>query len=293
MRYEFIKEHRSSYPVVKMCPILKVSVGGYYRWLKAPISKRALEREAFEKRVAELFEEHAGMAGSPMIHDDLREEEQWRRVSVNRVARTMKKLGLRSKVVRKFVATTDSGHAEPVAPNILQRNFTVPAPNQVWVSDITYLRVGRKWHYLTVFLDLYSRMVVGWDLSTSLKRQSLMQAFSKAWWKRKPSKGLLIHSDRGVQYASKDFRRQLKMVRAQQSMSRKGNCWDNAVAESFFHTLKTSYLYHQRFKTIEEAQAGLFWYIEMYYNRRRKHSSNGRMTPARVEELFWKEKEVA
>ncbi len=195
----------------------------------------------------------------------------------------MKEMGLRCKATKKFVATTDSKHNDPVAANLLDRQFSVSAPNRVWVSDITYLKIGRKWHYLTVFIDLYSRIVVGWDLSSSLARYSTLKAFKKGIIRRNPSKGLMVHSDRGVQYASSAFRSILTRNGFVQSMSRKGNCWDNAVAESFFHTLKTQLIHHVKFKNRKEAERELFIYIEAYYNRRRRHSTNGYLSPAEFE----------
>jgi putative transposase len=165
----------------------------------------------------------------------------------------------------------------------LNREFAVCAPNTVWVTDITYLKVGRKWHYLTVFIDLFSRIVVGWDLSDSLERHSAIRAFHKAIVRRRPAPGLMVHSDRGIQFASSDFRAELNRYGCIQSMSRKGNCWDNAVAESFFHTLKTQFIRHQLFSDRLEAELALFQYIEAYYNRRRRHSSNGWMSPAEFE----------
>jgi putative transposase len=169
------------------------------------------------------------MAGSPIITADLREDPEFSNVSRNRVARSMKEMGLRCGTVKKFVVTTDSKHNDPVAPNLLDRMFTVPTPDTVYVSDITYLKVGRKWHYLTVFIDLFSRMVVGWDLGESLERFSAMRALNKAILRRRPGKGLMVHSDRGVQDASSDFRAVLQKHRFVQSMSRKGNCWERAA----------------------------------------------------------------
>jgi putative transposase len=293
MKYEFIKTHSSEFSVVTMCRVLSISESGYYRWKRNPISVRKMEENLLKDRIHQLFKEHKGMAGSPLICADLQDEERWESVSVNRVARLMRELGLRCRATKKFVTTTNSNHKEPVAPNLLERKFTTQKPDQVWVTDITYIRVAQKWCYLTVFIDLYSRMIIGWDLSESMERTSVMAAFGKAWWKRRPEAGIMIHSDRGVQYASKDFRSQLETYGAVQSMSRKGNCWDNAVAESFFHTLKTEYVYHYKFKNIVEVEQALFWYIEVYYNRRRKHSTNGFITPMSYEELFWmKEKQA-
>lgn len=233
------------------------------------------------------------MAGSPIITEDLHEHPAFARVSRPRVARLMQEMGLKCRTVRRFVATTASRHTEPVAPNILNRHFSPSAPDVVWVSDITYLRAGGKWLYLTVFIDLFSRMVIGWDLSDSLERSSVIRALNKAILKRNPSRGLLVHSDRGIQYASADFRKKLEEKGFVQSMSRRGNCWDNAVAESFFHSLKTQLIYHQRFQNRDEAERILFWYIEIYYNRQRKHSTNGYIAPALYEEQWWHNAKVA
>lgn len=283
MRYQFIQENRSSFPVMKMCQVLRVSQSGYYRWRQNPFSVRKVSNERLRKRIRELYAEHKGMAGSPMITADLRAEPEFSKVSKNRVARHMKEMGLKCRATKKFVVTTDSKHSEPVAPNILDRQFTTDSPNAAWVSDITYVKVGSKWNYLTVFMDLYSRIIVGWDLSESLDRHSMIHAFQKALWRRSPPAGLLVHSDRGVQYASADFRDLLKKNQFVQSMSRKGDCWDNAVAESFFHTLKTQCLYHNRFLNKADAEQALFTYIEVYYNRRRRHSTNGYKSPASYE----------
>jgi len=283
MRYQFIKENRSSFPVVKMCQTLNVCSSGFYRWLHAPLTPRKRENKLIKKRISALYEDHKGMAGSPMITADLRAESPFATVSKNRVARHMRAMGLRCKTTKKFVVTTDSKHNEPIAPNILNRQFSVAKRNTVWVSDITYLKAGGKWYYLTVFIDLFSRIVVGWDLSDSLDRHSMINAFKKALWRRRPGAGLLVHSDRGVQYASKDFRKMLEKNGCAQSMSRKGNCWDNAVAESFFHTLKTQLTHHECFRDKNEAELALFNYIEAYYNRRRRHSAIGYRTPVEFE----------
>ena len=221
-----------------------------------------------------------------MVTADLRAEPEFSSVGKNRVARQMKDMGLKCKAAKKYIVTTDSKHNEPVAPNLLNRQFTVASPNIAWVSDITYVKIGSRWNYLTIFIDLYSRIVVGWDLSASLDRHSMIYAFQKALLRRRPGQGLLVHSDRGVQYASADFRKQLQKNGFLQSMSRKGDCWDNAVAESFFHTLKTQCLYHHRFSNKSEAEQTLFKYIEIYYNRRRRHSTNGYKSPV-LYELEW------
>jgi len=283
MKFEFVKSNRSTFPMKKMCQVLKISTSGYYAWRERPESHLQQVNSQLRKRILTIYNDHNGMVGSPMITSELRDELLFQNISQDRVARHMRVLGLRCKYAKKFVPTTDSAHTEPVAPNLLNRNFTTLAPNVAWVTDITYIRVGQKWHYLTVFIDLFSRMVVGWDLSASLERHSVINAFKKAVLRRQPSSDLLIHSDRGAQYASKDFRKLLKNKGYTQSMSRKGNCWDNAVAESFFHTIKNQLIRHRKFKTKHEAQLALFNYIEVYYNRRRRHSSNGWLSPATLE----------
>jgi putative transposase len=293
MRFQFIDKNRSSFPVKKMCHFLKVSQSGYYRWRVAPQSSRQKEKEILQRRIKELYVKHNGMAGSPMITADLHDDPEFSKVSRPRVGRLMQEMGLKCQTVKKFVVTTDSKHNEPVAPNLLDRKFIVPSPNQVWVTDITYLKVGRKWHYLTVFIDLFSRIVVGWDLSPSLERHSAIRALNKSILRRHPGQGLMVHSDRGVQYASADFRAVLQKQGFVQSMSRKGNCWDNAVAESFFHTIKSQLIHHCRFHNMEEAEQALFNYIEAYYNRQRKHATNSYKTPALYELEWWKNRKAA
>ncbi len=293
MKFRFIENNRSSFPVKKMCHVLTVSSSGYYSWRNAPMSPRKIEKQKLRGKIKGLFAQHKGMAGSPMITADLREISEFSTVSRNRVARYMKEMGLRCGTVKKFVVTTDSKHKEPVAPNLLDRQFEVTTPDTVYVSDITYLKVGRKWHYLTVFIDLFSRMIVGWDLSDSLERFSVICALNKAVLRRRPGQGLMIHSDRGIQYASSDFRALLEKYHFVQSMSRKGNCWDNAVAESFFHTIKTQMIHHCTFQNVAEAEQALFNYIEVYYNRRRKHSTNGYKSPAQYELEWWDNRKTA
>jgi transposase InsO family protein len=224
---------------------------------------------------------HKGRSGSPKITSELRDKGF--AVSKNRVARRMKSAGLRSIVRRKFRATTDSTHKYPVAPNLLQRDFSANEPNTVWVSDITYIATRNGWLYLTVFLDLFSRKVVGWALSSSLGSQMVQTALLRAIRNRRPGAGLIIHSDRGVQYACHDFKKLLKKHNFVQSMSRKGNCWDNAVAESFFSIIKSELIHHERFIGPKDTLPAIFEYIEVYYNRKRKHSTLGYQTPDQFE----------
>jgi putative transposase len=293
MKYKFINDNRSSFPVKKMCHVFHISPSGYCCWRKAPLSNRRAQNEALKKRIRELFYQHRGMVGSPIITADLREDPAFSNVSRNRVARLMREMGLKCKTVKKFVVTTDSKHNEPVAPNLLDRQFSVSTPDTVYVSNITYLKVGRKWHYLTVFIDLFSRLVVGWDLSDSLERFSAIRALNKAILRLRPGQGLMVHSDRGIQFASRDFRAVLDKHGFIQSMSRKGICWDNAVVESFFGSLKTQLIHHCSFQNVTEAEQVLFHYIEIYYNRQRKHSTNGYKSPAQYELEWWNSRKAA
>ena len=293
MKYQFIEDHRCQFTVKKMCQMFKISMSGYQHWKIREPSQQQIRRNRLRTRIFERYIEHNGMAGSPMITADINDDPEFTGVSKNTVARLMRQMNLKSKTIKKFVVTTDSKHNEPVAPNLLNREFNVKTPNTVWASDITYLKVGRSWYYLAVFIDLFSRSVVGWDLSDSLERHSVIKAFNKAVMLRRPDKGLMVHSDRGVQYASQDFRISLENNGFIQSMSRKGDCWDNAVAESFFHTLKIQLIHHVRFDNVQEAERILFKYIEVYYNQRRKHSANGWKTPAHSEQAWYNLKNVA
>ena len=221
--------------------------------------------------------------GSPRIHKDLREHGL--RCGENRVARLMRKHGVRAKQARKFKATTDSKHDQPVAENLLGQDFRVSKPNTRWVADITYIATRAGWLYLAVVLDLFSRRVVGWSTSDRIDRELVIQALKAGVWQRQPRAGLMHHSDRGSQYASSDFRKILRSRGIESSMSRKGNCYDNAVAESFFHTLKVECVKEEDYQTREQARASLFDYIEGFYNTRRRHSTLGYVSPVEYEKL--------
>jgi putative transposase len=293
MKYQFISEHRSEFSVQKMSQVLKVSESGYYGNIKRKPSKRAIIRIELQDKIRKTYDLHRGTAGSRTIAADLNELGV-HGINKTRVSKEMKLMGLKCKTKKRFAITTNSNHNEPIAPNILNRSFTQEAPNRVWVGDITYLPVKDKWHYLSVFIDLFSRKVVGWDLSDSLHAESTINAFNKAVYTREPSQGLIVHSDRGIQYASKNFREQLEKNECVQSMSRKGNCWDNAVAEAFFSSLKKRMIHNNRkyetenelkmdlfpqitkmpkYKIFTSVRVYLFEYIEVYYNRFRKHSA--------------------
>ena len=267
-----------------MCRVFSVSRSGYYRWRRHAESRRTIENRRLDAHIKAIFNKHKGRYGSPKITDEL--NDMGFPVSKNRVARRMKAAGLRSIVRRKYRATTDSKHSHPVADNLLQRDFTASSPDRVWVSDITYIATARGWLYLTVFIDLFSRMVVGWALSSSLSTEMVLTALRRGIRNRRPNTGLIIHSDRGVQYACKDFRKVLEKHRFVQSMSRKGDWWDNAVAESFFGILKSELIHHDRFKGPQDTLRALFEYIEVYYNRKRKHSTLGYQTPAQFEQAM-------
>jgi putative transposase len=282
VRYPFIEAEKAQYPVTLLCRVMQVSRSGFYAWQGRPVSPRAQATQRLDAAIKELFEASKRRSGSPKITRALMAR-GWR-VSKNRVAQRMREMGLRSIVRRRFKVTTNSQHKYPVAPNLLQRNFTAQHPNRVWVSDLTYLRVGRSWMYLVVFIDLYSRRVVGWALSTALDHRVALTALQRAVAQRRPPPGLIVHSDRGVQYACSGFTQWMVRHGFVQSMSRKGDCWDNAVAESFFHLLKTELTYHCHWLTYQAAHRSLFEYIEIFYNRERSHSTLDYATPDQFEQ---------
>jgi putative transposase len=281
VRYRFISEHRTRWSVEEMCRILKVSRSGFYAWQRRGPSARAVETGQLDAAIRRLSDAHRGRPGSPKM-TRLLAAEGWH-VSESRVARRMRRLGLRAIVRRAWRVTTDSRHRLPVAPNRLARCFTAQGPNQVWVSDLTYLRTRQGWLYLVVILDLYSRQVVGWALSDSLRHPAVLKALRRAIDRRRPARGLVFHSDRGIQYACEDFVQALVAQGCVQSMSRKGDVWDNAVAESFFHLLKSELVYHVFWDGYADAHRDLFEYIEIYYNRERLHSTLGYLSPAQFE----------
>jgi len=265
-----------------MCQVLEVSRSGFYAWKERGDSRRTAENRRLDAAIQAAYQASKGRSGSPKIYQSLRRQ-GWK-IGENRVAKRMRQMGLRSIIRRKFRVTTNSKHAFPIAPNRLQRNFTVARPNTVWVSDVTYLWTESGWLYLVIFLDLYSRKVVGWALSRSLEHAFVLKALRRACANRQPPQGLIIHSDRGVQYACTGFTQELKKRHFVQSMSRKGDCWDNSVAESFFHLLKTELVYHMQWMGYAEAHQALFEYIEIFYNRERSHSTLGYLTPAQFEQ---------
>ena len=268
---------RSLYPLKVICRLLEVSKSGCYAWKRRPKSRRRIDNEVLLIEIRRVFVEHDSNFGSPRIWDDLKKANI--PCSQNRVARLMREEGLVGIQRRKFKATTNSKHNWPVAPNLLERKFNVDEPNKIWVSDITYVWTWEGWLYLSFVLDLYSRGVVGLAMSERITDDLTQSALKQALGRRDPSAGLIHHSDRGSQYASGDYQALLKRHEITPSMSRKGDCWDNAVAESFIHTLKVEKINRYRFKTRDEAKSKIFEYVEMYYNRKRTHSSLGYLSP--------------
>ncbi len=281
MKYWFMDQHRSCHGVQKMCRVIGASRSGYYRWRRQPQGKRQKENEKILMDIRQSHKDSLMAYGSPRITKDL--QAKGIKCGKNRVARIMKTNGIVAKTAKKFKATTNSKHNLPVAENLLNQDFKAEKPNTVWVSDITYIATLEGWLYLAVILDLYSRQVVGWAMSDRVASDFVIKALYQAIGRRKPGTGCILHSDRGVQYASSDFRDVLNSHGFIQSMSRKGNCYDNAVAESFFHTLKTEHVYDYRYETRAEAIQSIFQYVEMFYNRQRRHSALGYCSPVSFE----------
>jgi transposase InsO family protein len=276
-----------------MCKVLKVSKSGYYKWVKSSPSKRFKENQELTEQIRQIHQLSKQTYGSPRITQTLRDRSC--KVSRQRVARLMQKAGIRSKMRKKYVATTDSKHTYRVAENLLDRNFKVGNIGQVWVSDITYIPTKQGWLYLTTVIDLGDRKVIGWALSSSLKAtDTSMTAFRMAITNRPISQKLIFHSDRGVQYACNEFTDMLKNYKMiEQSMSRKGNCWDNAVAESFFKSLKSEWTNWHKYQTLEQAALSVFEYIEGWYNSKRKHSALGYLSPMEYEKTLITKKSAA
>ncbi|UTW44228.1 IS3 family transposase [bacterium SCSIO 12696] len=281
MKYAFIKEQRRSHAVQRLCCVLGVSTSGFYDWCNRPESARVKENRRLTTQIRCFHRASRGTYGSPRIHQDLRDIGE--SVSVNRVARLMKSQGIQSKVARKFVVTTDSKNTLQPAPDYLQRRFWALKANHAWVSDTTFIRTRQGWLYLAVVLDLYSRQVIGWAMSDSNNSKLVKDALTMTVWRRGKVEGVIVHSDQGSTYASGDYQQQLLENKLICSMSRKGECLDNAVAESFFGSLKTELVDHEDYRTRQEAKQSLFEYIEVFYNRYRRHSYLGYVSPVEYE----------
>jgi len=284
MRYQFIRDQATQYPVTLLCHVLQVTRSGYYAWRQCPQSARAQEDQRLLTHITTAHTASKQTYGSPRIHAQLRQ--QGETCGRHRVARVMQAAGLVAKHRRKFRATTNSAHDLPVAENVLDRRFTPTAPNQVWVGDITYIPTGEGWLYLATIMDLASRRIVGWAMSVRIDRALVGAALTDAVGRRHPGTGVIHHSDRGSQYASTDDQAFLAQHGFIPSMSRKGNCWDNAPMESFFHSLKVEWLHDQTFRTRDAARQAIFTFIEVWYNRQRLHSTLGYRSPEQYERLI-------
>jgi putative transposase len=290
MSFELIEAEKGHYPKALMCRALGLSRSGHHAFTTRGPSQRALEQQQLDVLVAAIFAELQGRYGAPRIEQELRR--RGHRTSRKRVAASMSRQGLVARPPRRWKRTTDSSHREPIASNLLARNFTAAAPDTVWVGDTTYLPVLGGFLFLVVLLDLFSRKVVGWSLGDRLDAELSTEALRRAISRRQPGPGLVFHSDRGSEFAAKEFRRLLAQIGAVQSMSRKGDCWDNAVAESFFSTLEFEGPSTATWRNVQDARPELFTFIESYYNARRLHSRNGYRSPNETE-AGWRSEALA
>jgi len=285
VRFSFVHAEKASFPIATLCRLFEVSRQGYYAYANRPPSARVVAEAELCEAIRQVFATSGETYGSPRVLRELRG--LGIRTSKRRVERAMRGMGLRPPAPRKRVTTTVRDATHPVAPNELARDFTATRPNERWVTDITYVWTDQGWAYVAIILDLFSRIVVGWSIDVTATTQLALTALQSAVQRRRPGAGLLHHSDRGCQYTSAEYRAQLQTLGVTVSMSRKGNCWDNAVAESFFATLKTELVHRRGWRNALELRAALFEYIEVFYNRRRLHSSLDYKTPAAVEHEYF------
>lgn len=280
MKYAFMAQE-PNLPTLRKCVILGVSRSGYYDWRKRSVSMRELSNQQLDEHIGRIYAEHAGRYGYRRVREELRD--LGLSASLERVRRRMKRIGLRGIQSRKFKHTTNSRHHLPLAPNLLEQDFNPKHANQAWVGDITYIRVKQQWLYLAVVLDLYSRKVIGWSFGERINAKLVTDALRSALCHRAYPKEVIVHTDRGSQYCSKVYQKLIKAHKLKPSMSGKGNCYDNAACESFFHTLKVECVYQHSFDSIAHARSVIFWFIEVYYNRKRKHSTIGYRSPVNFE----------
>jgi transposase InsO family protein len=287
MKFQFIEDHRDEFPIVRMCKVLEVSSSGYYAWRGRPPSAREMaNRELFEK-IKAVYNESHGTYGSPRIYRKLKKRGV--ACSENRVARLMRLRGLRAKQTKRYKTTTKRRQADPVAPNVLKRDFEADRPNQKWLTDITYIWTREGWLYLAAVLDLYSRRIVGWSMAARMTGELTRKALKMALHRRQPEDELVHHSDQGSQYTAGEYQQLLKDWDIQASMNGTGTWYDNAPMESFFGTLKSEWVHHHAYRTRDEARADIFYYIEVFYNRYRLHSALGYLSPAEHERLYYQE----
>jgi putative transposase len=291
VKYAFMEAHRPLWHLQTMCRMLRVSKSGYFAWRDGREPPRRAADRALSVQIRTVHDQHRQVYGSPRVHRQLRAEGIL--VGRKRVERLMREAGIRVLPRRRFVRTTDSRHDHPIAPNLLEQDFRASGPDQRWVTDITYIPTGEGWLYLSAIVDLFSRAVVGWAMDERMDRSLVLRALDMALGNRTPAHGLIHHSDRGSQYASEDYRQALSAVGITASMSRRGNCYDNAVIESFWHSLKNELVHRQHFATRSEATAAIFGYIETFYNRVRLHSSIGYLAPADFEAAHARSQEAA
>jgi transposase InsO family protein len=280
-----VKANKTNFKISTLCQVFGISRSGYYEWLNQKPSVRKLEAERLKNIIHTAYQMSRRVYGYRRVHAEMRAQNI--SCSLNRVSRLMKQEGLKSKTRRKFRITTDSTHTLPVYPNLLERNFIAKKPNMSWTSDITFVATQEGWLYLAVILDLYSRKVVGWAMDSRMTTELIKRALNMAYRHRSPNTKthLIIHSDRGSQYASASYQALLKQYGLIVSMSRKGDCWDNAVTESFFATLKRELIYHEKYVTRAEASSSIFEFIEVFYNRQRRHSTLGYISPEEYERI--------
>ena len=284
MKYAFIREHSQGHRITRLCELLAVSPSGYYDWFDRPESNRSQENRALTEKIKRFHQQSNEIYGAPKIHEDLTDDGET--CGVNRVARLMKSADIKSKVARKFVVTTNSKNTQQPAPDLLKRNFTFNKQNEAWVSDTTFIATRQGWLYLAVILDLFSRQVIGWSMSTRNNTKLVQDALTMALWRRGKVNEVIVHSDQGSTYASGGYQRQLADNQLRCSMSRKGECLDNAVAESFFGSLKNELVYHEDYRTRADAKQSIFEYIEVFYNRKRRHAFLNYLTPVEYEARY-------
>jgi putative transposase len=287
VKYAFIKDHREEFPIDIMCEILEVSSSGYYDWMKRDHTAKEARKNVLVEKISQIHDGSRRSYGSPRVFEVLKGMGE--KISRPTVERLMRDNEIKARSKRRFKVTTDSKHDLPIAKNVLNRQFEVGSANKSWASDITYVWTDEGWLYLAGVIDIGTRKLVGWAMGDEMKKSLVLSALEMAVKRQCPDRGLIHHSDRGSQYASKAYRRRLCRYGMKASMSKKGDCWDNAVMESFFHTLKVEHIYHQHFRTRSEAMSSIFEWIEVFYNRHRIHSSLGFVSPECYEQkLFLK-----
>jgi putative transposase len=284
MRFQFIEDHRGRFPGTRMCKELDVSSSGYYAWRHRPPSAREMANQELVQRIEAVYHDSDGTYGSPRIYYELKE--QGVACSKNRIARLMRLRGLKAKQVRCYKSTTRRNRAHRAAPNLLERDFRAERPDHKWLTDITYIPTGEGWLYLAAILDLYSRRIVGWAMAERMTSTLTISALKMAIHQRQPGDGLIHHSDQGSQYTDSTYQALLKDHGIHVSMNGIGTWYDNAPMESFFGTLKSELVYHRMYLTRDQARPELFYYIEVFYNRRRRHSSLGYLSPETYERLY-------